>query len=337
MKGWHHTLPKVELHRHLEGSLRLSTIAETIQHHNLDLPHKDLNALKKKVCAPTPLNDLAALIDLFANLQSIFVAPEVLERATFEAIEDAHKENVHLLELRYCPSYITGSASQLTYEDVFDSIQKGLKKAREKYHTEVGLIVTVNRGKGMDEGEKTLQHIQKHREYLIGIDLADNEKDADFHEFAFIFEKAKEAGIPITIHAGEIPGSAHNVPIAIEKLGAQRIGHGLQIIHEPEIVQKVIDRGIPLELCPTSNYLTQSVDTIKNHPIKKLFSQGVPVTINSDDPGMMGIDLTNEFRVCTEILGLEKNDLKTIIKQGLKSSFLDGDKKNYLSKKYFDL
>ncbi len=334
-RDWYHKLPKIELHRHLEGSCRLKTVAEVIQHHNIDLPYQDLNALAKKVCIQKPFRDLKEALEKFDALQSIFVAPEVIERVTYEAIEDAYQDNIYLLELRYCPSYIT-QGTQLTYEDVYDAIQMGVQRARSKYNLGVGLIIMVNRMHGMEAAQATLEQAKKHGENIIGMDLADNEADVDFASFSSIFQAARKQGIPVTIHAGEIKGSVSNIELAIDQLGASRIGHGVQVIHDEAIIEKVIQSSVTLELCPTSNYLTSSVDSLKAHPIKKLFDKGVPLTINSDDPAMMEIDLSNEFRVCGETLGMAKEDITTIVSHGVQSSFIDPDRKAYYGKRYFD-
>ena len=332
--SWYQKIPKIELHRHLEGAVRLGTIANEAKHHNLKLPYNNLDELKSLVQVVEPMNSLEEVLNVFQYTQSIFVAPEVVERVAFEAVEDAWNDGIRVLELRYCPSFLI-EGHQLNFDDALGAIKRGIQRGKETYDMGVGLIAIVSRSAPISVAEEIYAHIEKNRDSFVGFDLADVEANFDIDSMEPIFSKAHASGWDITIHSGEEKGTAPNVISAIKKLHAKRIGHGVQIAEDKEALACVKESGTILELCPTSNYLTRAVDSIDSHPIRKLFQEGVTVTLNSDDPSVFGIDLTNEYRVCSEVLGFSKFDIMSMIHNGIAGSFLDIDQINYYKEKYF--
>lgn len=290
-------IPKVELHRHLECSMRFSTFLELAEIAGIQVP-ADLNEARENFLVTSPMKDLGSVLNKFLHVQKVIGSPAALTRITYEIIEDAVKEGIRILELRYAPTFITETHPHLNFEIVHAAILKGMKQA-EHFPIAVGLIATIQRIKPVSEAQAVLDFVLKNRDTFVGLDLADNEDGFEPEIFKTIFERAKSEHLPITVHAGEasIPRAAENVRSSIEILGASRIGHGLQIINDPSVMALCRDRGIPLELCPTSNYLTQAIPSLKDHPIRKLMEAGVPVTINSDDPGVFDIDLVNEYEV----------------------------------------
>lgn len=294
-------LPKVELHRHLEGSLRLTTLVELARDLGIEIPPTEQQVIDDFLVTK-PMKDLESVLKKFMRTQAVLSSEEILARITFEAIEDACHEGIRLLELRWAPFYIADGHPGLTPEKILRGIKMGLKMAQE-LPIAVGFISIVQRIHSLEEAEQVLQLTLDHRDFFVGIDLADNEVGFDPTHFEKIFSRAQAQDLPITIHAGEAPfaEASLNVKKSIELLGAQRIGHGLQIFRDPFIMSLVRQKGIPLELCPTSNWLTQSVPSLEAHPIRQLMEAGIPVTINSDDPGIFGIDLVHEYQVLSEI------------------------------------
>jgi adenosine deaminase len=163
----------------------------------------------------------------------------------------------------------------------------------------VGLIAIIQRILPVEVGARVTDFAIENKDSFVALDLADNEVGFDAKPFAPHFHRAKKAGLHITVHSGEsnVPGAHDFVRGAIENLGAERIGHGVQIYKSKETMDFVKARGVPLELCPTSNWLTNAVSSTAAHPFRQLMEYGVPVTINSDDPGVFDLDLTNEYRV----------------------------------------
>lgn len=334
IRDWYNKFPKVELHRHLEGAVRFDTLASIAKRHNLALPWQRWSELRKLVEITEPQKDLSKVIDMFQTIQKIFVAPEVLERIAFEAVEDAWNDGVRMLELRFAPSFIT-EGHELSYTDALDAIERGIKRAREKWDIGVGVILIIIRRQNEAQAEKVLELAKKFRSRIVGLDLADEEKNFDFASLEKIFTTAANLEIPVTIHAGEEPGCAQNVVEAISRYRARRIGHGVQVAKDADAREFVKAKEITLELCPTSNFLTQAVETIEQHPAIRLLRAGVNITINTDDPEMMRTNLSQEFRICGELLGCRKEEIRTLTMNAFNASFLDPDQKAYYEKNVF--
>lgn len=301
-------IPKAELHRHLECSIRFSTMRELIEEAGLEAP-ADPEEFKRLYLVTEPMADLEAVLRKFLATQKILSSEEILARITHEQIEDAHREGIRILELRYAPTFIQQGHEHLSFDRIHRAILDGVSRASH-LPIAVGLIAIIQRILPVADGARVADFAIANKDTFVALDLADNEVGFDPSPFAPLFSRAKAAGLHVTVHSGEaiFPGSAECVRTAIETLGAERIGHGVQITHSPEVLEFVRSRGIPLELCPTSNWLTNAVPTLDAHPFRRLMEAGVKVTINSDDPGVFGIDLTNEYRVLHERLGLTREE-----------------------------
>ncbi len=328
-------IPKIELHRHLEGSVRLSTIADEAKKQNSKLPYKNLLDLSNQCQVLKPMNTLMDVLNVFWNTQSILSTPEAIQRVTFELLEDAYNDGIRLLEIRYSPEFITKN-HDLSFDDALFAILAGISNAQAKYDIQTGLIGIASRMFKVDSANETLDHMLSQKNSFIAFDLADDEKDLDFGAFSEVTDRAVEAEFGITIHSGEEPGTEVNVIPTIDRLRATRIGHGIQIIRDNDILEEVRKRGAHLEVCPTSNYLTNGVKSVAQHPAKNLLDSGIRISINSDDPGVFGIDLSNEYRVCMEHLNFTKDDIQKTLDFALTDSFIDPDRKQYLQKKHFD-
>lgn len=250
-----------------------------------------------------PMVNLGAVLNKFLDTQVLLNSTEILERITYECCWDAfHLEGIRILELRYSPTFIRQGHEHMTFEDIHEALMKGVKRATQELPMAVGLICLIQRILPVPEAESVTQFAIDHRDSLIGLDLADNEDGFDSKPFAPFFLRAAAAGLGITVHSGEanVPKAPLYVKEAIEYLGAQRIGHGVQVYRDPEIMNYLAEKKIPLELCPTSNWLTQAVPTLQEHPFRKIMEAGVLTTINSDDPGIFNLDLVHEYQVLAE-------------------------------------
>ncbi len=315
-------IPKVELHRHLECSLRPSTLRELLSESGLEVPAVAA-AFNAKYLVTEPMDDLGAVLGKFLATQKVLSTEEVLTRITFEAIEDAYADGIRVLELRYAPTFIQLGHSHLSFEKIHEAIVRGVEKAAH-IPCSVGLIAIIQRTLPFSEGERVTQFAIDNRKTFVGLDLADNEVGFDSKKFSSLFQRARAEGLHITVHSGEadVPGSPEFVRDAVEVLGAERIGHGVQIYQSPAMIEFIRSRKIPLELCPTSNWLTNAVKSLDHHPFKFLMNAGVGVTINSDDPGVFGIDLTNEYKVLQDNLGLTEADFKKCNDTAYAASFI---------------
>lgn len=319
-------LPKVELHRHLELSLRKSTILELAPKHGFLL--NSPGAYEHHFVIQEPMKDLGSVLHKFLDTQKLFSSKEILERIAYEACEDAYYEGIRILELRYAPTFVQLD-HDLSFEEIHLAFVKGIERAEQDFKMAVGLICILQRILGVDVAEKVTDFAIEHKETFIGLDLADNEVGFEAKPYAKCFQKAKKAGLNITVHAGEAleANSEHNVMVSIQELGAQRIGHGIQIIRNPKILQYVVDQNIILEVCPKSNWLTSAVPSFEQHPINQLRDRGVLVTVNSDDPGIFQSSLIVEYKILEKHLGWTPSDFVAANEIAAKGSFIPLSKK----------
>lgn len=318
-------LPKVELHRHLDCSMRFTTLVEIADEVGILLPKSEAEQ-RAMFLITEPMVDLAAVLNKFKAAQKALASEVILERLAFECVEDAFHENIQVLELRYAPTFIQEGHPNLSFDQIHRALAKGVARARTKYPVKAGFIAIFQRTLPVSVAENVLDFVLNHKENFIGVDLADNEMDFDAKPFAKLFQKAKVQGLGITVHAGEpnMPKAAQNVREAIDLLGADRIGHGLQIYKDPEILKYVVSKKIPLELCLTSNYLTQAVPTLADHPIKKLDEAGVLVTLSTDDPGIFDLSLTGEYALAHKYFGFSEKDFSRFNQNARAASFIKG-------------
>lgn len=327
---------KVELHRHLDCSVRWSTLTELAPQVGIPLAPTSQEQ-KDQFLITGPMKDLGSVLNKFLNAQKVLASEEILTRIAFEACEDAYNDGIRLLELRYAPTFIADGHKNLTFEKIHKALHQGIEMARKKYHMAIGLICIVQRIKPFAEAEKVVDFAIAHKDSFIALDLADNEDGFDPKVFAPLFQKAKKAGLRITVHSGETPGplSAQWVKDSIEILGAERIGHGIQIVNDIQVLNFVRDRRIPLEVCPISNYLTQSFKTYEEHPIRQLINAGVLVTINSDDPGVFATTLSDDYEVLHSVHGFTKADFHRCNQVAFHASFIPKSEKNRFMTEFF--
>jgi adenosine deaminase len=262
----------------------------------LDVP-QDLDTFKRDWLLSKPLENLDVALARFVDIQKIWCSEEVIERMTAEACEYAVDQGIRIMEFRYAPDFIAANKPHLTFEKIHAAILRGIEKSQQP-NLVVGLIGIIQKTLSLDDAAKTIGFITENAESFVALDFADKDTHP-MTAYAAMVDKARKAGLGVTVHAGEDPGpgAAEQVRSAIEILGAERIGHGIHIIDDEKTMQLVRDRDIALEVCPTSNWLTSSVSSIAAHPIRKLLESRVPVTINSDDPALFGIDLCNEYEI----------------------------------------
>ena len=312
---------QTELHRHLDVSLRIGTLLELAQARGFEPTSTSVDGFREKFIMKTPMADLGTVLAQFSLFQKVLDRPEVLERVAFETVEDCRNEGTRQVELRFSPRFVC-QYSQLSWEVALDSFEAGMKRALAKYpDMKAGLICIASRDLGIDQVYKTVDFFLKNRTRFLAVDLAGDEKHYPGAQFEKAFQIAKDAGANITIHAGEGAGP-DRVWEAIELLGAKRIGHGIASIQDPALMKHLAENQICLEVCPTSNWLTNAVTEMKNHPLPILLRAGVPVCINTDDPGIFGSYLPNEIRICREVLGMSEAEIDQCFAHAAKATFL---------------
>jgi len=316
-------LPKVDLHRHLDCSMRWSTMLEIATTLKLDFPN-DAPSQFKHFLVTEPMQDLGAVLKKFLTAQKLLASEEILERLAFEACEDAFNDGVRILELRYAPTFITSGHSQLSFEKIHQAFLRGIAKAQNKFPMAVGLICILQRILDLKIVSSVTDFAIENKDTFLALDLADNEDGFEPQPFAPLFTKAKNSGLHITIHSGESPSpqAAQWIRDSINILGAERIGHGIQAIHSPEIIELLKSKKIPLEVCPYSNYLTQAFKTYEAHPLKKLYDLGVLITLNSDDPGMFGSTLSDDYYLAQRYQNFQFSDFQKVNQNAYQHSFI---------------
>ncbi|MEK2689070.1 adenosine deaminase [Bdellovibrio sp. GT3] len=329
-------LLKVELHRHLDCSVRWSTLVELAPQVGIPLATTS-QGQKDQFLITEPMNDLGSVLNKFLNAQKVLASEEILTRIAYEACEDAYNDGIRLLELRYAPTFIADGHDNLSFDSIHQSLLKGVKMAQKNFSMAVGLICIVQRVKPFAVAEKVVDFAIDNKDSFIALDLADNEEGFDPKIFAPLFQKAKKAGLHITVHSGETPNdlAASWVKDSVEILGAERIGHGIQIVRNPEILNFIRDRHIPLEICPISNYLTQSFKTYEDHPIRQLLNSGVLVTVNSDDPGIFATTLSDDYEVLHRTHAFTEEDFRRCNQTAFDASFIPLSEKNKFRQDFF--
>jgi len=323
-------LPKIDLHRHLEGSVRLETLIHVADQYALDLPVRTVEALRPHVQVMSDdENDAVHFLKKFAMLRRFFCAPEVIRRVAREAVIDAARDNVSYLELRFTPHALS-RLMNYGYTDVVGWVSEGVRQAQAECSIDVGLIVAVNRHESLLDAELQLQAALDHQnDGVVAFDLCGQESGYPAEPFFDIFQRARRAGLGITIHAGEWWGPV-NVRAAIQDLGAERIGHGVRIIEDNDVVQLALTSGTTFEVCPTSNVQSGVVYTFEHHPILDMNYLGLRTTLNTDDPSISGITLTDELTIAVEQLGMSIADIQRAMRRSAEAAFLPPDKRQLL-------
>jgi adenosine deaminase len=327
------TVAKVDLHRHLEGAIRLQTLIDLSREAGEPLPEATPEELAPRAQVLAPMESLEAVLAFFGIAQGAFRDPEATERIAAEAVEDLALDGVRLAELRFSPDFLC-RPHDLDWDEAFGAIVRGVEGAAREHGVAVGLIAIVSRSYGMASAERTVAFALRHREELVGFDLADEERDWPPSRFVDVLAPLRDAGLPLTAHYGEATGPAFPKE-AIEALGVRRLGHGVSVAHDPQVTALARERRVALEMCPTSNHRTRAVARIADHPALRMLDEGLAVTINTDDPGLFGIDLTHELEVCRRDLGFSDDDVRRVTANAIDASFLDEGVKAAVRREHF--
>jgi len=257
----------------------------------------------------------------FTTLRMFYRSPEVIHRVTREAVEDAAKDNVRYLELRFTPVALS-RAERFPLGEVMDWVCESAQQAAKKYKIMVRLLASINRHESAELAEQVAWlAADRIGKGLVGLDLAGNEAEFPVQPFAGIFGEAQQAGLHITVHAGEWAGAA-SVRSALEDLNAARIGHGVRILEDDAVVTLAGERGAAFEVCVTSNYQSGVVASLEAHPLLKMLESGLNVTLATDDPSISQITLGDEYRRVCEELGMTRQMLKERVLAAAQAAFL---------------
>ena len=320
-------MPKIELHCHLDGSVRVKTMLDIAVEENIKIPTFEMSRLTQMVQVPEDCKSLNEYLQRFEIPNMVMQSKKALKRITFELLEDCSMENIKYIEIRFAPQFHTKGG--LNYEQIIESVIEGINEAEAKYEIKANIILSIMRIKELTDG---LEVVEAGRKYLknkvVAIDLAGPEEENFANKYEDIIIKAKEYGYNVTIHAGEA-ASGKNVEDAINILGATRIGHGINIQNIDKYINLVKEKNVLLEVCPTSNIQTKAIDEIKNHPVYKFYKDEILVNVSTDNRTVSDINLTHELEIFKD-LGADENDFKKMYLDSVKASFADDETKKWM-------
>jgi adenosine deaminase len=313
-------LPKADLHCHLDGFLRAQTVLDLAKEQGLTLPTTNLEELKSLMVAPADCPDLPTYLSRFDLPLKVMQEPYALTRIVFEACEDAVKDGIIYLELRFAPVLHTKNGH--SYSQILEAAIQGCMMAEEKLDITVRIICCAMRHMDPTLSAEIAEVCWRYRHrYVVGFDLAGPEQGFPPHKHLKAFHTIRQQSLSLTICAGEAYG-APSVALAMQ-CSAHRIGHGTRVVEDERVLNEVIDRRIPLEMCVTSNFITKAIQKVDDHPIKKLFDLGVRTVPCSDNPTVSGVTLSGEYHLLVEKFGFTVADVLQLLDFGFRSAFVE--------------
>ena len=323
--------PLAELHRHLDGSIRLETILDLADQHGITLPAHDVAGLAPYVHIDKSAPGLMAFLEKFEHMTAVLVDADACRRVAYENVEDAQSEGIDYIELRYSPLFMAQSHGMHPAE-VMEACADGIRAAERDTGMRANIIGILSRTYGTEACMQELDAILAHRDHIVAVDLAGDEFSYPAELFKKHFKRVRDAGLHVTVHAGEADGP-ESVWSAIQVLGAERIGHGFRAIEDPALVDYLAEQGIGLECCPTSNLHTSTVKNYASHPIRQLADQGVKFCLSTDDPGISAIDISHEYDIAAPAVGLTREQVNKSQADALDMAFLSDEEKAELQLK----
>ncbi len=324
-------LPKADLHVHLDGSLRLATILDLAEREGVELPADEPAALRAAMRLGENCGSLVEYLKAFDVTLRVMQSEESLRRIAYELAEDAARENVRYMEVRYAPMLHTRRGLKLT--NVVESVLEGLRAAQEKHGIESNVIICGIRNVSAEHSLEMAELAVAYKgRGVVGFDLAGAEYDHPAKHHRAAFQLVRDNNINVTIHAGEAYGP-ESIAQAIHVCGAHRIGHGCRLRENGDLLHYVNDHRIPLECCPSSNVQTGAIRSLEGHPVKLYKDLGLRVTVNTDNRLVTDTTVSKELWLCHTRMGLDLTDIRQIILNGFKSAFLPFHvKQQYLRK-----
>lgn len=312
-------LPKAELHCHLDGSLRASTLLELGAEYGKPMPATSAEAL----AAYMRVDDARTLEDYLRRFEitlSVMQRRESLERIAYELVADAADDGVRYIEVRFAP--VLNTVEGLTMPEVLEATLAGLARGEQEHGTVARAIVCALRNMPVAIAEESAELAVAYRDRgVVAFDLAGGEAGNPASRFADAFLHARRHDLPCTCHAGEGAG-AESVRDAIHVCGAHRIGHGTRLHEDPSLEQYVNDRRIAIEVCLTSNVQTRAAADFASHPLRRYYDEGLNVVLNTDNRMMSGVTLTDEYAAAARHLGFTTAELADLAVRSFESAFL---------------
>ncbi len=331
-------IPKVHLHVHLEGNVRYSTILDLARENGIDLgPHAFRQAVIRKPEGNNRVEGLSRFLDRFSVVQKVLSSYDAIKRVTLENIEDAHAQGVKILELRFAPAFMSIAHPKLSHNQIFRAVVDGAVEGSRKYpDMKVGLISILVRLHASAGDARIFSDLNKKAsidlfnfvsekspgsEKIVGFDLAGAEEGTTLSEYDLYVDLARQSGLRLTVHSGEDSSAAY-IYETILRWYPERIGHGIQAAGDKDLQALIKERGIHLELAPTSNWLSRAVPNLESHPIREFYDNGISISLNTDDGHLQNIDLIHEYVLSYARYGFGLEELRKINEDAAKASFI---------------
>ena len=314
-------MPKAELHLHMEGAIPLEVLLGQIKRSGREPEINTVEDLRERL----KYSDFPEFIEIWTWKTTFIKEERDFEEIAYRALEWFSTQNVKYLEAFYAPGDYRRMG--LSAPLITECLLEGKERAHRDFGIRCELIVDVVRDHGPELGMQRLDDVTPYLgKGVIGVGLGGSEQSFPADPYESLYREARERGFRLTAHAGEVAG-AESIWAAVDKLDTERIGHGLRAGEDPDLVSLLKERQIPLEMCVLSNVETQVCRSVNEHPIRRYFDEGLMVTANSDDPGMFGTTLTQEYLALAEELDFTLDELKGLSMNAIDASFLpDGDK-----------
>ncbi|WP_309118298.1 adenosine deaminase [Paenibacillus sp.] len=313
-------LPKVDLHLHLDGSVKPETIVDLANEDGIELLDTDKETISSLMQVKGQCASLEEYLGKFLFVGRFLHTPNALERVAYELVEQASEQNCKYIEVRFGPQLHRERG--LSAVEVVHAVIEGLRRGEETFGVKARAIAACLRSHS-DASNREV--IEAAAEYLgrgiVAVDLAGDEASFPAERFADVFRHARRRDIPITIHAGEAAGPK-NIYDAVTKLGASRIGHGVRLREDADVLRLVRERRIPLEMCPVSNIQTKASPGWFAYPIRDYFDQELMVTVNTDNLTVSDTNLGKEYAMLQEHFAFRPQELKRLILNGVDAAFL---------------
>lgn len=322
------SIPLVDLHRHLDGNIHPELIWQLAKKHNIELPGNTLEEFRPHAQIQQQTSDLLAFLQKLDYGISVLADQEAIYQVAYDNVRDAKAQGLDYTELRFSPYYMAMNFN-LDIAEVVNQVASAVEQGSKDFAVKVNLIGILSRTFGVEACQQELNGILAHKGKITALDLAGDELNYPAELFVPHFKAARDAGLQITVHAGEADGPK-SIWNAIELLGATRIGHGVAATQDPKLMDYLAKHQIAIESCPTSNYQTATVSDLTKHPLRTFLQHDVLVCLNTDDPAVSNITLAHEYQVAKEVIGLSQQELEIVQLNGVKACFLSEQEKQAL-------
>jgi len=319
-------IPKAELHLHIEGTFEPELMFKIAQRNNKEIKYKSVEELKEAY----NFDNLQDFLDIYYEGAGVLIEEQDFYDMTWAYLEKVHQQNLIHCEIFFDPQ--THTDRDIKFSTVIQGIHKALEDAKNKLGISSKLIMCFLRHLDEESAMKTLDEALEYKEWIRAVGLDSSEVGNPPSKFQKVFEKAKEEGFLTVAHAGE-EGPAEYIWEALNLLKVSRVDHGNHCLDDEKLVKELVEKKIPLTMCPLSNLKLKVIEDLKEHPLRKMMNKGLLVTINSDDPAYFGGYVNDNYLAIAKALNLSKEDICQLAKNSFTASFLDEEKKKEMIEK----